>query len=232
MKTLKIACEGAAALDIAEIVPFQGALKVLDPKEEAELRAEIETTGFAFPIHIWKLPDGSFIDGKKFMIAGHQRLTVLGKMRTEGWEVPPIPVVYVVAATVEEARQRVLQDVAQYGVVTTQGLIEFATLAQLPIDQVEKRFRLPDINFAKLKVELQKLPETGRGEDPKDVFTRSQKQYTDSIIKQIVMFFKAEDFPKVVARANKKLEEKSVADYSELFMRLLDEDDRINSPTN
>lgn len=83
-----------------------------------------------------------------------------------------------------------------------------------------KDFKLPDL-----------APLDERKADG-SVFDRTHEQYTGSIIKQIVLFFKAEDFPVIVQRANAKLAELGLKDYSELFRRLLDEHDRTHSSAN
>jgi DNA modification methylase len=105
------------------------------------LKTEILNTGFAFPVYVWK--DG---DGKTWTLGGHQRVRVLTSLRSEGYLIPPVPIVYVEAKDYTEAKRRVLQDVSQFGKIETQGLYEFATDAGLSLPDLDA-FDLPEIDM-------------------------------------------------------------------------------------
>lgn len=146
---VRVACTGSELVEIDELYELQGELKSLSDDAFRALRDEILWTGFAFPIYAWRDPDD-----KLLIVGGHQRKRVLSALREEGKEVPAVPIVLVEAADIKEARRRVLQDVAQYGVVERQGLYEFMHLAELSLPDLETNFRIPDINIESFSSEF------------------------------------------------------------------------------
>lgn len=147
MGYLRIACEGAGLVELDALVPTQGELKSLSTENYARLRKEIEETGFAFPFHVWRNA------GVLNLIGGHQRLRVLKQMKQDGWHIPLLPAVWVTATDLREAMRRVLQDVSQYGRIENQGLYEFMTENEIPIDELISQYRLPDINYEDFSAE-------------------------------------------------------------------------------
>ena len=141
MKTIQIRCEGSRSIDIDELIEFQGGLKDLEKSNYEKLKKEIEETGFAFPIYVWKQ------DGKERVLGGHQRLRTLKTMRATGYEIPPIPVIDIEAKDEKEAKRRILQDASQYGTVNEDGFLEFLTENQFDLEFAKDSFRLPDINW-------------------------------------------------------------------------------------
>lgn len=147
MKKIRVACDVKDHLPVGELVPFQGDLKSLAEEDYKKLRSEILTTGFAFPINVWK-------SDKNYIVSGHQRVRTIKYMEKEGYEIPPLPVVYIEAKTIKEAKRRVLQDVAQYGRVESQGIYEFMSEADLTFEDLNQSFRLPDINMEDFELEF------------------------------------------------------------------------------
>jgi len=141
-KMIKIVCDVKDSLPIDDLVEFQGDLKVMSDESAAKLKEEILTTGFAFPIYVWKDQLN-----KNNIIGGHQRVRVLKMLRNEGYVLPKIPVVFIEAASRKEAKRRVLQDTAQYGKITEEGLHEFMTEFDLTFADLTNSFRLPDIDI-------------------------------------------------------------------------------------
>lgn len=114
------------AVDVKDHIPldeldvdFQGKVKVSDEAELESLEREIEATGYAWPLAVVKQ------DGRNKVVGGKRRVLVLRRMRDKGWEVPPVPVYFVEARDVAEAKRRVLQDISQYGHVSNEGLFDF-----------------------------------------------------------------------------------------------------------
>jgi ParB-like chromosome segregation protein Spo0J len=142
---IRVACDVKDHLPLSEFTGLQGDLKHLEPTDAAKLRREILDTGFAFPIYVWKQR------GKNYVLGGHQRLRVLRDLEAEGAEVPPIPVVHVKAKNLEEAKRRVLQDVAQYGRVTEEGLHGFVKEMDMGLLELGERFTIPEIDMAHLE---------------------------------------------------------------------------------
>jgi hypothetical protein len=142
---IRVACDVKDYLGLDEFTGLQGDLKSLETTDGAKLRREILDTGFAFPIYAWKQK------GKNYVIGGHQRLRVLREMEKEGIRVPRIPVVYVKAKNMEEAKRRVLQDVAQYGRVTEEGLHGFVKQMDMTLLELGERYTIPEIDMAHLE---------------------------------------------------------------------------------
>lgn len=143
MKTIKIACSTKDHLPLSELNHFQGNLKSLSKDNYKALSDEIKQTGFAFPVMVWKNPEGI-----NFIIGGHQRVRCLTQMRdNEGFEIPEVPIVYVEADDLKSAKRRVLQDVAQYGHVERDGLYEFMNESMLELDDISKSFPIPQVNL-------------------------------------------------------------------------------------
>lgn len=108
-KTIQIRCTGADCLPIDELCSFQGKIKKLSPANLANLKTRIITDGFIAPIFIWD--NGA----DKMILDGHQRLSALLSLRAEGWGVPPVPVVFIDAGEISEAKRMLLSIASQYG---------------------------------------------------------------------------------------------------------------------
>ena len=143
---VKIKCKGADAVDIDSLVEFQGDLKVLSEEDEDKLRGNIVRDGFIAPIFVWKNP-GS---GKRSILDGHQRLQVLRRLRDEGWEIPKIPVDYVLASSLKDAKRKLLQILSQFGRVTKGGLERFIETAGIDLADLKFEISIPgvDLKFA------------------------------------------------------------------------------------
>lgn len=150
MKTIRIACDVRDAVALDDLVPFQGALKSLAQEDYERLKKEILETGFAFPIHVWTSPEKV-----QNILGGHQRVFVLKKMREEGYLIPAVPVIRVLADNLKQAKRRVLQDISQYGRVEKKGLFDFMMGdAGLGPGELAADFRLPDINLIDFNAEF------------------------------------------------------------------------------
>ena len=106
---ISIKCKAADNLPLEELTGLQGDLKTLSTANRDKLKASILKYGFSAPIFIWK-------NGKKnYLLDGHQRVATLEWMQSEGYEIPPLPVAYVVASSVKEAKEKLLHISSQYG---------------------------------------------------------------------------------------------------------------------
>ena len=159
-RIVRIACTGAAKLDLDALEPLQGDLKLLTEADAAKLERAIAIHGFCFPICIWR--DRA---GRERIIDGHQRRHVLRKMRDEGWEVPPLPVVYIDADDEQHAKYLVLAAISQFGRVDMDELANFAGNADISLKTLFEDFRLPDVALPDLDGALAALAET---DTPKD----------------------------------------------------------------
>lgn len=239
---VKIACEGAALLELDELVEFQGDLKTLSKKNYEKLKKEILETGVGFPFRIWRN------EGQAFIIGGHQTKRMLLRMRDEeGYQIPRLPVSFVEARDRQEAKRRVLQDIAQYGQIDRQGLYEFIYNSEIDFKMVETNFELPNLDMESFKFEYFKDPEpsiedsnqqpvpnkaqmvdeiNNRMEDENPI-QHDKETYLNNNIKQVVLFYDTDEFSDVIERANRLMVVYKLEDFSSLFVKLI-ENEEIN----
>lgn len=201
--SLRIAVETKDHLALDEMLEFQLNLKSLAASDAEKLRKEMLTTGFAFPIFVWKNK------GKNWILGGHQRHRVLKQIEADGIRVPRIPVVFVKAKNVQEAKRRVLQDVAQFGKVEGSGLFEFINQANIDVAEIISSFRLPDIELLKFQSDffpqLKKVEFTAGGGSEKDLDGMPEYENEDKTsFRKVIVHFKSQsdvdDFSKLVGQ--------------------------------
>lgn len=161
--TIQIRCKGADSLYLDQLEPFQGNLKDLSETNFKKLKQQILELGFSEPFSVWPH------NGKFLLLNGHQRHRVLSKMKQEGVDIPKLPVNFVEASSVEEAKKKVLALTSQYGEITNQGLYEFMSESSLDFNLVENSFSFPEIDFELFKDEFFKDPEPET--DPDEVLS-------------------------------------------------------------
>jgi len=142
-KVVRIACKGAGTLAINLLTPLQGELKTLPDENYQRLKREIEADGFIEPISIWEDPKS----GKVFVLNGHQRLEVLNRMKADGWKIPAVPVSYVEASNVNDAKRKILAMASQYGVVDQKALFDFTNDLGLSSDEIASHFSFADFDM-------------------------------------------------------------------------------------
>lgn len=153
-KTVKIACKGADQADLAKLVHFQGGLKTLTEANYIKFRNQMLKLGFSEPISVWN------DKGKLNVLNGHQRLAVLRRLeKDEGYEVPKIPINFVEAKDITEAKKKVLALTSSYGDMTTESLGDFLLEANLDLGDIAQDFRFLD-------VELEPIIDTDFSNDP------------------------------------------------------------------
>jgi hypothetical protein len=158
-KVVKIRCKGAGTIALKLLNPIQGNLKVLHEQNYEKLRNEIADDGFKEPISIWDDPK----TGKIYVLNGHQRLEVLTRMQGEGWKIPQIPVSFVEAKDMAEAKRSVLPLTSQYGVINPQTAFEYITELNVDADYVNKYLNFSDFDTKRFVDEFfeKKTPATG-----------------------------------------------------------------------
>lgn len=143
-KIVKITSKGADFAPIDEFVWFQGDLKTLPDENYIKLKKLILKLGFSEPIAVW------FNDkDEKCILNGHQRLLTLKKMRDEGYQIPFIPYSVVEAKDESEAKQKVLSLASDFGVISEQGLVNFAATSKIELGSIREQFAFP-IDFERL----------------------------------------------------------------------------------
>lgn len=146
MSVIKVCCSTADSLPYTALTAFQGDLKHLSEDGYKKLRGEIITGGFSFAIHVWKNGE------KNYVIDGHQRLTTIKRMVEEdGFVCPHLPVVFIEAATLQEAKAKVLAGTSQYGEMTPQSVYTFALDSGFDFNDINGRFDFPSIDLGDLR---------------------------------------------------------------------------------
>lgn len=198
-KKVEIACEGAGLVELKSLVDFQGSLKTLSEASYKKLRNEIITLGFSAPFFIWK--DGE----KNCLLDGHQRRRTLYKMKKDGFEIPPLPVVWVTAKTAKEAKKKLLAFTNQHGKMSEENLAEFMKDADLSLDEFLGQCDMPEINEGRLEdlldqedVNLDSLTGYSEGSDAGGVPKTEIQGGVDGKAEYLILTFdKKEDYKKV-----------------------------------
>ena len=143
-KEIRIAYGELVHLELDDIHILQGELVELSDEEYVKLARNIIETDFAFAPHVWLDP----ADDKYKLVDGTQRKKVMTKLRDEdGYKIPKIPCVPVLAPTYKAACERVLQGRSQFGKMTDQGLYEFIHSNGLEIDRIVKNYTFPEFSL-------------------------------------------------------------------------------------
>lgn len=214
-KKVQVAAQGAGALPVEHLSDFQGELKTLTDENYEKLKSEILTLGFSEPISVWKNKNRFYI------LNGHQRVKTLRRMQEDGYKIPKIPVSFVEAKNVKEAKEKVLALTSQYGVMTTEGLAAFAKEAGLALDEIAGRYIFPEIDIADLDAAAKEAQAELDGEVDENKTDVSFEAFKNATVKQIVLYFSGDDYQKVIKRMDELVAEKEADDYSNLIWKLL-----------
>jgi hypothetical protein len=137
---ITIACKTHATAPLNALEPIQGMLKELSEENFVKLKHQIMNQGFSAPFFVWK-------DKQKLKILdGTQRYRVLSVLQEEGYHIPELPYVEIQADSEQEASQKLLSFVSQYGKTTTEGLYEFINKFEIPKDFLEN-LAIPELNL-------------------------------------------------------------------------------------
>ena len=134
IKTISIKCETKDYLKLEDMTVMQGNLKLREDADYEKIKKSILTYSFSFPFFIWR-------SGKtNYLIDGTGRHDCLLKMQEEGYLIPELPVVYIQCKNKTEAKQKLLRLNSQYGKMTKESVLEFASDIDLNFDEIA----LPD----------------------------------------------------------------------------------------
>ena len=164
---IKIKCKGSASKKLSSLKILQGELKELSEANAAKLRKRIEKFGFDAPFFVYK---NNILDGT-------QRLKVLQEMVADGWALPKgeVPVVEIKADSIQDAKERILGYVSQFGKLTSEGLEDF--IADIP-DLDFELLDLPDFDIDAF-LEDGDFEDAGGLTDPDDVPEPPEKAITN-----------------------------------------------------
>lgn len=157
-KEIAITCTGSDLVDIKDLNPFQGKFKTLSDENYLRLRSTLIAVGVTAAATVWKAKE------KLWLLDGHQRREALGRLRMEGWLVPPVPINYATCRNDREAKAKVLTLASTYGEVDTEELGTFAAAAGYKLKDLTVNFNFPDVDLDKLLKDMEDItPRAGRG---------------------------------------------------------------------
>ena len=122
---MKIRCTTKDTLKLGAMSEFQGDLKKRSKKSLKALEASLKDEGLISPFFIWKESAGDVY--VYHLLDGHSRRAALMEMADTDPSILELdlPVVYIEAETLEEAKKALLQIVSNYGRVSKEGLVAF-----------------------------------------------------------------------------------------------------------
>ena len=118
-KILKVTCECKDYLNLDDLTEFQGNLKQRSDSDVDKIIKSIKKYGFSFPFFVWKH------DNINHCLDGHGRMLAINKLREQGFQIPPLPVVYVDCKDEQSAKDLLLRLNSQYGRMTKESVMEF-----------------------------------------------------------------------------------------------------------
>lgn len=114
-------------IDYWSLEDFQGELKQMNYINLDKLKKSILRYGIFIPKFVWKH------NGKYYVLDGHQTKKALHRLEREGYTIPKIPIVQIMAKGEKEAREKLLIINSKYGEITKRGIKGF--IEGLKIDQ-------------------------------------------------------------------------------------------------
>lgn len=143
-KVVEITCTGSDFMELDSLSSFQGDLKSLSRVNYNKLKSNLLLYGFSSPIHVWQTK------AKNYILDGHQRTIVLKGLRAEGYQIPPIPIVFIKAKNVKEAKEKILLLSSQYGSLSDDSLSDFMCEHEIEYGLLENYLSFPEITLDKL----------------------------------------------------------------------------------
>jgi len=133
LKQLEVTCDVKERVDYKLIIPFQGNLKIRSDRDIEKLSGSLLEYGISFPFFVWEH------ESKLGCIDGHGRLEALELLDLTGYEIPPVPIIRILATNETEAKKKLLYENAKYGDMSYDSIMKFTE--GMEIDMTE--FSLP-----------------------------------------------------------------------------------------
>ncbi|MGL5963784.1 MAG: ParB N-terminal domain-containing protein [Fusobacteriaceae bacterium] len=122
-------------------------LKDNSNRDVSKLVNSILNNGFIAPFDCWKNPNG-----KNYVFDGTGRMLALLQLETEGIEIPELPVLFIKAENIKEAKKYALHRSSQHGKITQNSLADF-TSSDFELDEL-KELQLEELELYMLDVTL------------------------------------------------------------------------------
>jgi len=135
---IKIACTGAGVEDYRELVDLHGNLKERTSEDIISVMTFLKKYGWSYPFFVWN------DNGTKYVFDWQGNLPALAEFEGQGWDIPPLPAVYIFADDLQEAKIKLLKLNARYGSLTKAGYDIFTSgMDSVDLDGVIIRFDVP-----------------------------------------------------------------------------------------
>jgi ParB-like chromosome segregation protein Spo0J len=181
---------------ISELKPAEYNPRQMTKDQAEDLRKSLKKYGFVDPIIVNSNPERNNI-----IIGGHQRVNVAKQMGIE-----EVPIFYI---DLSEDKEKEL------------NLRLNKNLGEWDYDILANNFdieTLMDVGFSEGQLGLTDQEYESKDEDD---LSKTLDSYLDGNIKQVVLFFSAEDFDKVIPRLEKIMESEELDNHTEVFLNLL-----------
>lgn len=127
-KEIFVTCRAADSLPVDRLLDFQSGLKKISKQNLTKLKSRILKHGINAPVFVWDYK------GDYYILDGHQRIKALCSLREDGYSLPLIPVAYIEANNISDAKDKLLGITSQYGEFDLDGIAEFTADLELDAD--------------------------------------------------------------------------------------------------
>lgn len=231
-QAIQVKVDTKLQIPLHQLHGIQDALKMMTKENFTKFKNEMIENGITFTLHVWKQKVS--VNGntaiKWWIVDGHGRHAILKWLSENDYIVPDLPCTETLADSYEEAKKRVLAASSVYHQTTKEGLYEFQSSLGIDVAALES-FSIPGISWPEYKVEFfDQVPTVEEGAVEKDQGkVMDTDAYKNAAIKQVVMYFSAEEYAQRIQQLDRLMEIFGVDDYSQVVGKLLD--DKIQSAT-
>lgn len=225
MKTIRIECDAKLMLPLSQLTGIQGDLKTMDKADFERLVKSFEQDGIDFTFHVWR----DKAKKRWYMVDGHGRGLVLRELLKRGTHSLPkeqVPCTETFAKTLKEARRKILRSSSVYHKMTNDGLHRFMVDNGYSPDDLND-YALPDIDIPAFKMEFYDEPAAGIASQTGDKTNKNFDAYQSAAVKQIVLYFKADDYDALLAKLDELLEKWKLDDHSQAVWKAVHEALRV-----
>ena len=192
-------------------------LKDNSNRDVSKLANSIVMNGFIAPFDCWKNEAG-----KPFVLDGTGRYLALLQLETEGFDIPELPVLFIEAKDLKEAKKFALQRSSTHGEITQSSLADF-TGGDFDIEEL-KDMQLGELNLYMLDVTLDNLKLSD--ETLQQDFSNKNKEISASDLgNQSILSFKFShrDYMNILDLLNNAKEQLQCDTNEETLIKLLDQ---------
>jgi hypothetical protein len=147
---LKVTCKSKELIPIEKLTEYQGNLAEMSKKNYEKLKNAFLTYGICFAVTVWKHK------GKNYIIDGTGRFRTLIKMKEEGIDIPPLPIVETECKDEADAQRKILLGRSEFHKTSEEGLYEFIHCANIPISDVVKDYDFSGIDLSRFAAGYEK----------------------------------------------------------------------------